>query len=200
MSHGRLAAFLDAGIDPGVMELGDLGELDPALIITPPETVITTDVPAVVFQQIKDQWGEMPETLEVPPAISGWPAAVAVRPGNWDMTTEPALYKIAYGDTLSGLSTTYLGDPARFKEIWDMQPDSYRYSHTMDDIFPGEWLRMPDEARNNLLNWLKQGKPTNIKPGDLPPETLKQKGKRYAPYLLAGSAAVGVGALYLAMR
>jgi cytochrome P450 len=107
-------------------------------------------------------------------------------------------YELAFGDTLSGLAGTYLGGAHRWKEIWDVQPDQFRWTRDPDKLMAGEVLNMPDEAKDNLLNWIKQGKPATIKPGELPPETIAQKGKRYAPYI-AGAAAVGVIG-YLALR
>lgn len=66
------------------------------------------------------------------PAISGWPGAVPFRPGNWNFET--CSYAPATGDTLSGMAATYLGNPNRWQEIWNMQPDQFRWTHTPDGI------------------------------------------------------------------
>ena len=130
----------------------------------------------------------------------GWPSAVPVTEASWDTSQQPAKYKTVFGDTFSGLAATYLNDPARWQEIWDVQSQEYRWSHNADDLATGEWLVMPDEARDAYLNWINQGKPTTTKPGELKPETYGQKVTRYAPYLIGGGllAVAGTG-LYFAM-
>lgn len=180
------------GIDP---QLGAIEETPPVDLTTAPPSGAT---PLDVLLWFKSIWGD-DATVEAPAAFSGWPAAVTVRPGNWDMTTQPAKYQIAGGDTLAGLAATYLGDPARWKEIWDLQPQDFRWSHDPDKIYPGQWFLMPDEARDNLLNWIKQGKPTNTKPGELPPETLAQKGRRLALPIAIGATVCAV-VYYVATR
>jgi len=130
---------------------------------------------------------------------SGWPAAVTVRPDNWDMALQPAVYTIAAGDTLAGLAATYLGSPARWKEIWELQPAQFRFSNSPDKIFPGQKFMMPDEARDNLKAWLALGKPSGKKPGALSKSDKASAGyKKYLPY--AAGAVVGLGVLYLVSR
>ena len=91
---------------------------------------------------------------------SGWPGAVPIRPSNWNMDTDPDSYQIAWGDTFAGLSATYLGTPLRWREIWNQQPDTYRYSRSPDRIMPGEWIFMPPDASATLRAALGQA-PTN---------------------------------------
>jgi hypothetical protein len=133
---------------------------------------------------------------------SGWPAAVTVRPDNWNMDLQPATYTIAAGDTLSGLAATYLGSPARVMEIWNLQPQQFRFTHSMDEIFPGDVFLMPDEARDNLKAWLALGQPTDKKPGALSKADKSKAGiskyVKYWPY--AAGAAVGLGILYAMSR
>jgi hypothetical protein len=183
-----MLSSLSCGVVP---TLGSL--LDPALTTPPGEDDHTTakeDLIAMI-----DYYGEE-HTFNAPEAFSGWPAAVSVRPANWNLDPQPAQYTIAAGDTLAGLAATYLGDPARVMEIWMLQDQQYRWSHSADTIFPGEVFAMPDEARDNFINWIKQGKPTTTLPGKLPPETLAQKGKRLWPVAVVGVGAVGL-AYYL---
>ncbi len=134
---------------------------------------------------------------------SGWPAAVTVRPDNWNMTLQPATYTIASGDTLSGLAATYLGSPARWREIWDMQPAARRLGQSPDVIAPGEVFLMPDEARDNLKAWLAAGKPTEKKPGVLTKKEKKKalalgKVRTFLPWVVGGAA--GLGLLWLVSR
>jgi hypothetical protein len=139
---------------------------------------------------------------------SGWPGAVPIRPSNWNMDTDPDSYQIAWGDTFAGLSATYLGTPLRWREIWNQQPDTYRYSRSPDRIMPGEWIFMPPDASATLRAALGQppepgDKPAPAPPGGYPtpvgptppgmkPEPEKKKSK--LPYI---AAAIGIGALGL---
>ena len=130
---------------------------------------------------------------------SGWPAAVTVRPDNWNMKLQPATYRIAVGDTLAGLAATYLGSPARWKEIWDLQPGQFRVSNSPDKIFPGQVFLMPDEARDNLKAWIAAGKPTAKKPGQLSTaDKQTATAKKYLPYV--AGAVVGLGVLWAFSR
>jgi len=124
---------------------------------------------------------------------SGWPAAVNVRPDNWNMSLQPATYTIASGDTLAGLAATYLGAPHRWKEIWDLQPASFRFNNSPDVLGPGMVFLMPDEARDNLKAWLAAGKPTAKKPGQLSKaDKQAATAKKYLPYIAGGIVGLGV--------
>ena len=106
---------------------------------------------------------------------------------------------IAAGDTLSGLAATYLGSPARWKEIWNLMPAQFRFSHSPDVITPGDVFNMPDEARDNLKAWLAMGKPTSKKPGQLSnADKQTATAKRYLPYV--AGAVVGLGVLWAFSR
>lgn len=129
---------------------------------------------------------------------TGWPGAVPVHADRWDTTTDPATYRVAPGDTLSGLATTYLGEPQRWREIWDMQTPEYKSKRSPDVIFAGDVLRMPPEATENFKRWRAQGSPSNQKPGELPPPAPFEKGSTSRTLLwVAGGAAIAVGLWYV---
>lgn len=93
--------------------------------------------------------------------LQGWPAAGAHSSDHWDHSTTPSEYQIRSGDTISGLAARYLGNPARYMEIWSIQTGSgaspsreyvKRYYHALDPsspgvpVRPGMFLVMPAEA------------------------------------------------------
>lgn len=128
-----------------------------------------------------------PNAPQLPPGFVA-PGAVDVRPANWDLDAEPhATYKLAWGDTYVGLSATYLGEGARWREIWDLN----RALHpNPDQIGVAQVIDMPDEARDKMRRWLR-GKRGGL-PGELPKaEPTAEKIKRAAPYLLVGALAAG---------
>jgi LysM domain len=109
-----------------------------------------------------------------PPPLSGTapsganPPPVDFRPGNWNL--EKCEYTIAPGDTMYGLSKTYLGGlGSRWKEIWSLQP--WRYDKCPDPActvspgpkqgqptpMPGDVLIMPTEACERARAWAKSG-------------------------------------------
>ena len=122
----RNVTFHQACLEQGI-DLGDGEPIDP--------------------EDIPSEWGY---GIEVPPeeqeiaSSSGWPGAVPIRPANWN--EELCTYKLAYGDTLSGLAATYLGSPQRWTEIWAEQDDTFRASRDPDELVAGEWIHMPAEA------------------------------------------------------
>jgi hypothetical protein len=133
--------------------------------------------------------------------IKGWPAAVPVEASRWNTDAQPAEYRVASGDTLSGLAATYLGSPARWKEIWDMQPGARRQGPgaSPDKIFTDEILLMPDEARDNLIAFIAAGKPTGKKPGELTTtDKTIAKVRTMAPWILGG--AIAAYALYVVVK
>ncbi len=122
-----------------------------------------------------------------PPPKGTTPGAVAVIPSAWDFKAKPlSHYTLQSGDTFVGLSKTYLGDGARWKEIWAVQDGSYKEKRTPDKIFYGDIINMPDEAAANAAQWIRDhgGKA----PG----------GPKLWHYLLGGVlvATVGVGVAY----
>lgn len=71
------------------------------------------------------------------------------RPERWLDHTDiggSAYYKVASGDTLSGLAALYLDNAARWQEIWAVQDADRTTNGSPDEIFTDEWLRMPAEA------------------------------------------------------
>ena len=153
---------------------------------------------------------------ETPPGFT-WPAAVPMRPQNWNFDTEPDSYKIALGDTFAGLSATYLGTPMRWREIWNIQPDQYRYSRSPDRIMPGEWIFMPPDATATLLAAYGEPPPPGATPAPEPPggyptpvgpapkgappgvgpEPTTTKKKSILPWVIGGGAAAALAAYAL---
>ena len=124
------------------------------------------------------------------------PGPVPVRPASWDLSAEPyATYTVASGDTFTGLAATYLLDGARWLEIWNVQPQAFRWGRSPDELWPGDVLAMPEEAKQNFLK-LKKGDPHPG--GDIPVLPGDEKGsKSKAPWIIAGMAALAGGAYYL---
>ncbi len=126
------------------------------------------------------------------------PGGVEVRPENWDLDAKPfATYAIAMGDTLVGLAATYLGDGARWTEIYDTGSNRAQFPNPSALNHPGP-LDMPHEARDNMKKWLQKGKPLTP-PGEMPPPTIAEKAKKNWPWLVGGAAAA-VGFAVLAGR
>lgn len=124
---------------------------------------------------------------------SGWPAAVPVVPSAWNTNVVPATYVVQSGDTFSGLAATYLGDPARWRDIWDEQPQQYRWSHSPDVLAGGELINMPAEAAQNFLKWKRRGATPGELPGDQPaPQPLADKAKKALPWIIGGALVAGV--------
>lgn len=146
---------------------------------------------------------------QLPPGF-GWPAAVAIRPGRWDLETSS--YRVAIGDTLAGLSATYLGSPGRLMEIWMIQSPERRARSSADVLYPDEWLRMPPDAEATLRAAVglppgeSGGTAAEIPPGGYPVSGTAQAGSSVSEaqkkatqkkYLIAGAAVVGgIGLLW----
>ena len=100
--------------------------------------------------------------------------------------------------TFVGLAVTYLGGVgARWREIWDVQSDSFRSKHPSPDlIFAEEIIRMPNEATENMLAFLALGEPSGQTPGELTPgQKTKSKLRKALPWILGGAGALGGGYL-----
>ena len=91
--------------------------------------------------------GEGPPLNKAEGKIPRTPGAVPVRPENWKLDT--STYVLSWGDTLTGLAVTYLGNGGRWREIWDAQPGSFRESNKPDKLGVGQALLMPAEAVAN---------------------------------------------------
>jgi hypothetical protein len=140
---------------------------------------------------------------QLPPGF-GWPAAVAIRPGRWDLETSS--YRVAIGDTLAGLAATYLGSPGRLMEIWMIQSAERRARSSADVLYPDEWLRMPPDAEATLRAavGLPPGESGGtaaeipaggyVVSGQAPAGSSVEQAKKAADrkkYLIAGAAVVG---------
>lgn len=143
---------------------------------------------------------------------TGWPAAVPYRAGNWDYAK--CEYNIAQGDTMSGISTRYLGAPNRWLEIWQIQP--WRWEKAADPATSaktgkpmpqvGDVLIMPkeacDKAKEMYLAGFDSAPATGGAPGTKPgakdgvsptaPSKTADKAKKYAPYVVGGVVVVGL--------
>jgi hypothetical protein len=153
-----------------------------------------------------DQLAAISGTFEPAPAtISGWPGAVPFRPDAWNFDT--GVYTLQEGDTFSGLSSTYLQSPARYMEIWVLQP--YRYTKAIDPssvtstrpiVRVGELVIMPDEATERAKELVRTGAPTAPAiggPGAVGAPWTGKKKLAVGLAVLAGVAVVG-GGVYLA--
>jgi hypothetical protein len=119
---------------------------NPNLDPIPDGGLILNQWPQEGGDEVLTQLPDIPEGTDLP--ASGWPAAVAIRPGNW--AVENRDYKLAWGDTLSGLAATYLGSPQRWKDIWNEQSDPFRLNNNPDALHAGTWIRMPVDAVTTL--------------------------------------------------
>jgi hypothetical protein len=147
-----------------------------------------------------------PEPSGSTAAISGWPGAVPFRPDAWDFTR--GVYTLQQGDTFSGLASTYLQSPARYLEIWQLQP--YRYTKAIDPssvtpsrplVRAGEPVIMPLEATERAKSLVRAGAPTAPAIGGPvggavgAPWTAKKK-MMVGAGVLAGVAVIGGGIYY----
>jgi len=106
---------------------------------------------------------------------NGWPAAVPIRLSNWDLDSTPyGLYRVASGDTASGLAYTYLGAPNRWKMIWDVRRPDWA---TPDVLQVDQVLNMPPEATAFARAFAKQK-------GFVTPKQRKQR--RTAAWVVGG--------------
>ncbi|WP_437291129.1 LysM peptidoglycan-binding domain-containing protein [Sorangium sp. So ce406] len=79
---------------------------------------------------------------EPPPAP---PRPVALPPIDARLWVAPDVYVVQSGDTLVRIAARYLGDGARWREIWALNQERYA-GRSPDVIFPGDTLVMPPEA------------------------------------------------------
>jgi hypothetical protein len=56
-------------------------------------------------------------------------------------------YTLQPGNTLWGLAVSYMGAGSRYREIWAVQPASYKASRTPDRIRAGDVIAMPEDAQ-----------------------------------------------------
>lgn len=162
------------------------------------------------------EWGQeiltdaIPESLgpDIPAGAnlpaSGWPAAVAVRPGNWNVQARD--YKLSWGDTLSGLAATYLGAPQRWSEIWAEQSDQFRLNNNPDKLHAGTWLRMPIAAVDTLYCAYGRNPPSGKACAGAPPGGYKTTGtdpfvgKKDSNAMMYAGAAAALVAAYVIFK
>jgi nucleoid-associated protein YgaU len=119
-----------------VMLLGELGALGADVfqsdVVIPPPPIST----GLAIPDVK---------RSAPLANGGWPPAAKPVKAAWN---KDGTYRLQSGDTLSGLSKTYLGEYGRWKEIWHVQTPDFLSKHpTADRVRAGEVLQMPAEAK-----------------------------------------------------
>lgn len=73
------------------------------------------------------------------------PPPIAPPPIDTGLWIAPDVYVVQRGDTLVRISARYLGDGARWREIWALNQERYA-GRSPDVIFPGDTLVMPREA------------------------------------------------------
>ncbi|HTN84233.1 MAG TPA: LysM domain-containing protein, partial [Sorangium sp.] len=79
---------------------------------------------------------------EPPPAP---PPPIAPPPIDAGLWIAPNVYVVQSGDTLVRIAARYLGDGARWREIWTLNQERYA-GRSPDVIFPGDTLVLPPEA------------------------------------------------------
>ncbi len=156
--------------------------------------------------------GILPDEPPADLGPSGWPLPAGFRPGNWEggrPTEGKNRYQLAFGDTLSGLSTTYLGGPQRWREIWEAGSNRDVYS-SPDKLPAGGWIDMPREATDAAVALMKDpnaprkpaspGAPGSVPgahdPADDAPGSTWSTGKKVAA-AVGGLALIG-GLIYAA--
>lgn len=120
---------------------GDLGDITTSGGVPIAQTGV-----AAAFGAASDKAGA---SLAASQTGAGTPGSVPVVESAWDFSTGE--YILQSGDTLTGLSITYLGSGvfANIKRIWSFQSAAYKANHTMDKINAGDRLKMPPEAITN---------------------------------------------------
>lgn len=144
----------------------------------------------------EEELANMPEL----PHGTGWPSAVPIRPANWNVPL--CTYKLAYGDTLSGLAATYLNSPQRWSEIWAEQSDVMRSTRSPDKLNAGEWIAMPQEALATMLASVERGSGggVGITNGTAQGGNGAAKKSNTTAIVVGVGALAALGLLYLATR
>lgn len=81
------------------------------------------------------------------PKGGGTPGPTGFRPGNWDF--ERGEYTIAYGDTMWGLATQYLGQGSRWLDIWQMQGKPWGSKSPSGGPYLNRFYNKPDPSSKN---------------------------------------------------
>lgn len=155
------------------------------------QEVYPTDQPIPIDEPFVEPSGPAPGG-----GFSGWPGAVPFREGAWNF--DEGWYILQADDTFSGLAATYLGSPARYMEIWSLQP--YRYTKAIDpsSVTPtrplvkvGERVIMPQEAVERARELVRTGAPSAPAIGG----TGGNPQGKGAPWSTGTKVALGLGAL-----
>lgn len=142
--------------------------------------------------------GMIPAPPELPPGFL-YPGAVQTAAKAWE-SFDPPKYRLQWGDTFIGLATTYLGNPNRWREIYDLQPASARATKgTRGWIAGQDVINMPKEAARNMQKWLNADAPANVTPAEVNKsgagDSIVDKVDKMSPAakiaLAAGAAALG---------
>jgi len=119
-----------------------------------------------------------------------YPGAVDAAAEAWE-SFDPPKYRLQGGDTFIGLATTYLGNPARWREIYQLQPASARATKgTRGWIAGQDVINMPKEAADNMRKWMRANEPSAVTPAEVAKSGAGMStGTKVA--LAAGAAALG---------
>ena len=104
-------------------------------------------------------WEFLPAPGSTPPPA---PSQPPTDKGAWK---PPNIYIVQPGDTLSAIAARYLGDAARWPEIWNLNQPEYA-GRSPDVIYPGDEFVMPPEGVPPWLN------PSGQTPGQPPPSPI----------------------------
>lgn len=151
--------------------------------------------------------GTYPSDFEPNFIPSTGPVAMAIpEPGpGGSLTAKPAgwargdgTYIVQAGDTMSGLARLYLGNAARFPEIWNIQSSAYRSKRkSADNIVVGDVLTMPNEAvlQAQHMGVFTPKVPTaTSSPAPAPPHVASTTPKPSAAVPASHKKALGIGA------
>lgn len=153
-------------------------------------------------QQAYDAWAASQNDTATPkPSVgSGWPPARPFVKGAWRVTVDGPRYILQSGDTFAGLAWTYLGDPARWKEIASLNPQ-----HDASHWPAGALIVMPDEAiayaiRHGGLPEGAGGVDSSLGAGADAITAPKKIGVWYAVGLAVATAAAGAAATVIVVK
>ncbi len=164
-----------------VMVLGDLGDLAAMLDMPTGEN---QGPPADDARFITPVVGPAMAIREPERAASGsgWPPPAKPSAAAW--VRGDGSYVVQRGDSVSGISQTYLGAFARWREIWKIQTREFLGRHpTPDKIQVGDVMLMPKEAQDNAR---RLGVLKGLSPGS-------KKGLIIGGVLVGTVTAAGIG-------
>jgi len=92
-----------------------------------------------------DALGRVASIAAVPPELPPAPPPATMPSVSSNLWIAPDVYVVQSGDTLVRIAERYLGDGARWHEIWVLNRDRF-VGRSPDVIFPGDTFVMPPEA------------------------------------------------------